>query len=147
MHTSFGRHWLPAMVVAAVASVTILVSGPQLALAHAHYDHADPAPGAALDSSPSTVTIWYVEGLQADQSWIQVLDSNGHRVDMNDSTVIGDDNSGMTVSLQPELPSGLYLVSWQNLSEDGDGLTGRFTFGVGMTPPNGGSPSEADMAP
>ena len=51
----------------------------------------------------------------------------------------------LTVDLQADLPQGIYLVSWQNLSVDGDGMTGRYSFGVGMTPPNGGSPSQADM--
>ena len=45
----------------------------------------------------------------------------------------------MTVSLRPGLSPGLYTVSWQNLSEDGDGLTGSFQFGIGVAPVAGGS--------
>ena len=124
---------------AAAAIIGLAIASPAGALAHAHYDHSDPAEGAALSAAPSTVTIWFTEELQQQDSWIHVLDTNGNRVDMDDSAILVDDETALKVSLRPGLGTGTYTVSWQNLSQDGDGLAGSFAFGIGQAPATSGT--------
>jgi methionine-rich copper-binding protein CopC len=72
-----------------------------------------------------------------------VLTDDGGRVDLNDSTIVGDDHRGLTVHLRPGLPQGFYTVSWQNVATDGDGLTGSYRFGVGIIHPLNVEPLES----
>jgi len=122
-------------IATGLLGLTLLVVTATNAFAHSHYDHSTPGDGETVQAAPTSVTIWYTEGLQAQNSWIHVLTEAGQRVDMDDSVLTGDDNTGLMVHLQPNLPAGLYTVSWQNLSEDGDGLTGQYKFGIGMAAP------------
>ena len=131
---------LAVLALAFMASGRVLAQG-QSPLARAHYDHSDPAVGAATSGSPETVTIWFTRGLdpeQANEDWIRVVAQDGSRVDLNDSHIIGDDNSGLVVSLQPGLSDGSYIVNWANVSNSYAGLYGTFIFGVGIAAPDGG---------
>lgn len=124
------------MRVVTVLTVTLLLgaqltSGTNFARAHANFDHAEPGPGAMLNAAPALVTIWFSEELQPEQSWIHVLTSDGARVDLDDSALLPDSETALAVDLQPGLPPGTYTVSWQNLSQDGDGLAGSYQFMVG----------------
>jgi copper transport protein len=131
-------------ILGSIFAIVLLLSTASVAFGHARFDQADPAPGATLDAAPTEVTIWYTEGIQEQDSWIHVLDGNGARVDQNDNTIVGDDSNGMTVHLRDGLASGLYTVSWQNLSEDGDGSTGSFQFGINASAPVTTSESEME---
>jgi copper transport protein len=118
-------------------ALALLLIGPGVnsAFAHARFERSDPAPGAAVGSSPAAVTIWYTEALDPRESWIHVIDASGVRVDLDNSVIPTDAPQALTVHLRPNLPEGVYLVTWQNLSEDGDGLNGSFRFGIGTAAP------------
>jgi copper transport protein len=133
------KMFMRMQLLAVGAIIGVMIASPAGALAHAHYDHSDPAAGAAVSAPPSTVTIWFTEELQPQDSWIHVLDANGARVDMDDSAILANDETALKVSLRPGLGVGSYTVSWQNLSQDGDGLAGSFAFGIGQAPTSTGS--------
>ncbi len=103
----------------------------QTAEAHANLVRSEPQTEAVLDASPDRVTIWFTEPMEARFSSIQVLNSDGARVDNEDSTIDANDLTVMSVSLPP-LPDGTYTVAWRNLSTiDGHTLRGSFIFFVG----------------
>jgi hypothetical protein len=55
-------------------------------------------------------------------------------VDGGDTQIDDDDRTHAFVSLQPDLPPGLYTVRWRNLSsEDGHEGSGEFSFTVEAT--------------
>jgi hypothetical protein len=62
---------------------------------------------------------------------IEVYGPQEDRVDQGETQVDDDDRKHLFVSLEPNLPPGLYTVSWRNLSvEDGHEGSGEFSFTV-----------------
>jgi hypothetical protein len=71
---------------------------------------------------------------------IEVSGPEGSQVDQGDTRLDDDDRKHAFVALQPDLPPGVYTVSWRNLSlEDGHEGNGEFSFTVG--------PAANDAAP
>jgi copper transport protein len=100
-------------------------------LAHADLARSEPAANSVLERPPQQVVIWFTEPIEAGFSEIQVLNSQGERVDNNDSAVDNNDPTVMSVTL-PSLPNGTYTVAWKNLSTvDGHTPRGAFVFSVG----------------
>ena len=114
-----------------LALVVLLVSGPAPVEAHANYAESDPAANSVLDKSPDRVTIRFTEPLEPALSEIRVLDSQGIRVDNDDSAVDSADRDTMWVTVEP-LADGTYTVVWKNVSTvDGHRVRGSFVFSVG----------------
>jgi methionine-rich copper-binding protein CopC len=89
-----------------------------------------------VDAAPDSITIWYTDAIDIHDSWIRVFDANGVRIDLNNSSIPAGSPRGLTVGLPPDLSPGVYRVSWRNLSVDGDGLDGSFSFGVSAAAPS-----------
>ena len=124
------RGWSVVALVLAVA--VLIVFRPDLASAHANLADADPAPNSVLESPPSRITIWFTEPLEPSFSTIEVLDSQGTRVDNDDSAVDPRDPTVMYVTVPDDLPNGTYTVAWRNLSTvDGHTIRGTFFYSVG----------------
>ena len=123
-----------AWKIAALALVfaALVLSRPDSAFAHANLADADPAPNSVLDTPPSRITIWFTEPLEPSFSAIEVLDSQGGRVDNDDSALDPRDPTVMVVTLPNDLPNGAYTVAWRNLSTvDGHTIRGTFFYSVG----------------
>jgi methionine-rich copper-binding protein CopC len=103
-----------------------LLVGATAAQAHARLDHASPAVGSTVGSSPSQVTLTFTENLEPKFSGGQVLSSSGARMDR------GSGASGNTMRIGVKsLPPGLYSVRWHALSVDTHKTQGSFNFRVG----------------
>jgi copper resistance protein C len=100
-----------------------------LARAHAFLDHASPAVGRVVATSPPAVTIWFTQELEPAFSSIEVQDQSGTRVDAGDAQVDAKDATILRVSLKP-LPPGKYKVFWRVVSVDTHPTEGTFTFTV-----------------
>ena len=124
------RGWSVVALVLAVA--VLFVFRPDSASAHANLAGADPAPNSVLEAPPSRITIWFTEPLEPSFSTIEVLDSQGTRVDNDDSAVDPRDPTVMYVTMPDEMPNGTYTVAWRNLSTvDGHTIRGTFFYSVG----------------
>jgi len=100
-------------------------------LAHGELQRSVPEANAILDRPPALVELYFNEALEPSFSTIQVLDSNGVRVDGDDAQIDPGDPTRLTVSLR-SLPDGVYTVAWQVLSAvDGHITDGAFPFAVG----------------
>ena len=102
-------------LAALAASLLLFVAErPAAVSAHADYDHSDPAKDATVTSAPSQVKVWFSEGVQSRGSSLKVTNASGQQVDNKDPKVdtSDPDRKLMTVSLQPNLPSGTYKVNW-----------------------------------
>jgi methionine-rich copper-binding protein CopC len=109
---------LAALLVASAASTSVQ--------AHARLDHASPAVGSTVGSSPGQVTLHFTEGLEPKFSGAEVHNSAGARVDTGHSA------SGNTLSVNLKgLSPGTYTVSWHVLSVDTHKTQGSFNFRVG----------------
>ena len=130
--TAKGSHVWKATALALVL-IVLFLSRPDSASSHANLADADPAPNSVIDASPSRITIWFTEPLEPSLSAIEVLDSQGNRVDNDDSTVNPSDPTVMYVTLQDDLPNGAYTVVWRSLSTvDSHTIRGTFFYSVGQ---------------
>ncbi len=110
-------------------TLTFTLAAP--VFAHAELVSSSPEANANLDRAPAQIELFFSEALELSFSEIQVLDSNGIRVDSADSRLDPADPARLTVSVR-SLPDGVYTVSWKVLSAvDGHVTEGAFPFAVG----------------
>jgi methionine-rich copper-binding protein CopC len=112
--------------IAIAAAFAVILLGAQVADAHAQLDHASPAVGSTVGSSPGQVTLTFTQALEPKFSSAEVRNSAGARVDTGHSA------SGNTLSVSVKgLAPGAYAVSWHVLSVDTHKTQGSFSFHVG----------------
>jgi copper resistance protein C len=112
---------------------TLVLTGAPLARAHGDIERSEPAADEVIPMAPAEVHIWYSQEVLRLEvaNVIEVRGPDGTQVDEGDTQIDDDDRKHAFVSLQPELPPGLYTVSWRNLSaEDGHEGSGEFSFTV-----------------
>jgi methionine-rich copper-binding protein CopC len=100
---------------------------PRVGWAHAFLDHAEPAVGSQIHTSPTEVRIWFTERLEPVLSRIQVFDAANSEVDKRNVHIDGSNPALLEVALSP-LPPGKYRVVWRVVSVDTHVTTGDFTF-------------------
>ncbi|HKB27567.1 MAG TPA: copper resistance protein CopC, partial [Candidatus Limnocylindrales bacterium] len=106
------------------------------ASAHALLQSSDPAAGATLGSSPTSVTLTFGERPDPGLSSIKVLDTAGANHAAGAAESIDGKPLELRVAVAP-LPDGVYTVSWRTLSAvDGHSAAGAFSFGVGVAAPS-----------
>ena len=134
-----------AGVGAALAAVLFLLVAaglltPSTASAHALPTRSDPVANARLLDAPARVTAVFTEPLNAELSFIEVLDGYGERVDEGPTHFSPENDREMWVGLRPGLEPGYYVVAWQTLSDlDGHLLRGSFPFT--LLAPDGSEPA------
>lgn len=110
-----------------VAAVALQAPG---AWAHAFLDHASPAVGSTVHSSPSEVRLWFTERLEPTFTTVRVLDKAGKSVG-TDKGVVNDHDPTLLAIPVGRLAPGTYRVVWRALSVDAHATEGDFTFIVG----------------
>ena len=107
----------------------VLWGTSSISWAHAFLDHAEPAVGSQIHSSPAEVRIWFSEKLEPALSRIQVFDAAGSEVDKRNVHVDGSNPALLEVGLSPLKP-GKYKVVWRVVSVDTHVTSGNFAFEV-----------------
>jgi methionine-rich copper-binding protein CopC len=110
-----------------VASLLLVPLAVTAARAHAMLDHASPAVGSSVSSTPGEVVLTFTQNLEASFSSVTVTDAKGTRVDAGKPQVSGNT---MRVGLKASGP-GTYKVHWHVLSVDTHTTEGTFSFTVG----------------
>jgi methionine-rich copper-binding protein CopC len=115
----------------ALAATALLLAAATPVLAHANLDHATPAVGSQVETSPGQVKIWFSSEVDPAGTSVQVLDSADKPVDKKDFKIDDKDKKIVTLSLNPNLPDGTYKVVWKARgATDGHNTQGDFTFTV-----------------
>lgn len=119
-------------VVLPVAALAVLVLA-RPALAHAGFRSSDPADGARLERSPTTITLTFTEAVDPSISTVRLLDAAGRAV------ATGSPEQPTAEVLRLPLPEplarGSYTVTWLVVSAvDGHVTSGAIAFGVGVEP-------------
>lgn len=125
--------WLRIVPFLAAVAAVLMVAPIQPASAHARPVRFDPAPGAVLQSAPTSIQAWFTSDLRnAGDTFIRVFDASKKRVDTG-TIGLSNDRRNMSIGLQADLPEGAYLVHWSTL-DDGDGETfaGCHVFYIGQ---------------
>ena len=102
-------------------------------LAHADYDHSVPSADEVVSQAPQQVQVWFTQELfrREGQNVLEVYGPDDQKVDQEDAAIDDDNRKLMTVSLQSDLPNGVYTVRWRTLSaDDGDEADGEFQFTI-----------------
>jgi len=97
--------------------------------AQAFLEHADPAIGCSVQTSPSEVQIRFTENIEPAVSSIKVFNTSGKEVDKRDLHLDRSDHALLHISLPP-LGVGTYKATWRVVSVDTHVTTGDFTFRV-----------------
>jgi copper transport protein len=119
--------------------LSILLVGP--AFAHAELESSDPADGALLRAAPARVVLSFTEPPDPDLSSVTVVDAAGQPVQTG-PIERGSAPRSLVTPLGPDLPNGVYTVSWIVVSEaDGHRTANAFAFGVGVDPAQSPVPS------
>jgi len=119
--------WAAALAIMGAAAVATPAS------AHANYVKSNPAADARLVKAPTEVRISFSEPPDPKGSQIQVLDEQGTRWDLGDTTA-SDESNGLKVGMKA-IGDGGYTVAWTTVSAvDGHETKGSFAFVVGNGP-------------
>ena len=113
-----------------ILALALLAFATQSASAHAFLDHASPAVGSSVPTTPSVVTLWFTQDLEPAFSHVTVTNQAGQRVDLGNGQVPQGQPAELQIGLKPLLP-GTYTVSWRVISVDTHPTEGTFTFEVG----------------
>ena len=117
------------IMIALVAAAVAIGAAPSV-WAHAFLDHASPAVGSSMPTSPPNVTLWFTQDLEPAFSSVTVTNEAGQRVDLGNAQIPQGSPAELQIGLKP-LPPGTYLVSWHVVSVDTHPTEGTFTFEVG----------------
>lgn len=105
------------------------------ASAHALLAGSTPPSGSLVSTPPRAVTLTFTETPEPALSTVQVLDSEGRRVDLRGPQPVPGRSRTLEVPLRP-LGRGVYTVTWRTVSQvDGHVTGGAFAFGVGVAAP------------
>lgn len=143
--------WRGAQVQLLLAlGLVLAVATTGIAFAHANLARSEPAANAVLDSPPSLLKLWFTEGTEPRFAEVRITDNTGRRIQGVGALRSESPDNTLLAAQLPELPKGVYTVSWRALSvEDGHVVSGSFAFAVrGDQLPPGGfrSSSGADSA-
>ncbi|MGU7773888.1 copper resistance CopC family protein [Burkholderia sp. MR1-5-21] len=114
---------------ARTAVVALMLTGSQLAHAHAYPTHQAPSAGSTVSASQKDVAIDFDDGLEPAFSSITVTDAHGNTVTSGKAVVDPSNRKHMSVALSP-LAAGVYTVSWVAIAADGHRTQGHYTFTV-----------------
>ncbi|HEY7400858.1 MAG TPA: copper resistance protein CopC [Actinomycetota bacterium] len=118
-----------------VAAIGLVLAFAEATGAHAYLQRSTPSDGERLDHAPTEVTLVFSERPDPSLSSVAVLNAAGAEVQSGRATNVPGETLALRVAL-PDLPDGVYTVSWQVVSQvDGHQTSGTFAFGVGETPP------------
>ncbi len=137
--------------------LVLIGAGALSVSAHARLTTSVPAKDSTVTTVPTQVLLTFTQETSATQSTGSVANasgttvSTGFKVDLNDRTK-------MTITLQPNLPNGVYTVKYHTLTEDDNGVVDdSFNFTIqaaqqaATAAPTGttttGSPASGTAAP
>ncbi|HYZ40182.1 MAG TPA: copper resistance CopC family protein, partial [Stellaceae bacterium] len=111
-------------------ALSLIIVSSSAARAHAFLDHASPAVGSSVPTSPPVVTLWFTQDLEPAFSDVTVTNEAGQRVDLGNARIPAGSPAELQIGLK-QLQPGTYTVSWHVVSVDTHPTEGTFTFEVG----------------
>ncbi|QOC26560.1 copper resistance protein CopC [Microbacterium hominis] len=119
------------LLAVALAGTSVLVTALPAA-AHDELLGSTPASGEALTDAPAEVTLTFSADVLTIGAAVIVADG-ADRDWVADAPVVRDGT--VTVSLDPQLPTGGYEIRWRVVSQDGHPISGIIPFTVGGAEP------------
>ncbi len=121
---------MPRAVRLRLALVLVAALPAPAAGAHAFLDHADPAVGATIATSPTAIRLFFTESIEPKFSRIAVSSADGSPVKAGAVTTAQGDSSELDLALPTALSPGRYKVTWRVVGADTHHTEGTFSFEV-----------------
>jgi copper transport protein len=118
--------------ILAAAGVLLAVAAPA-ASAHATLLFTSPAAGSAVPSAPAVITLTFNEAVTLVGTPVTLAGPGGQRSGLGPARESAG-RSVVSVPVTGRLAHGVYTVSWQVISSDGDLVGSEFRFAVGPAP-------------
>jgi copper transport protein len=114
-------------------TVVAALALPAAAQAHASFVRSTPADGAALNTAPRRVVVFFDDGVE--------VGKGNAVVDSSRKSMLGGrprtSGKTLTLPLRGQLPKGDYTARWSVVSDDGHQIQGVLAFSVGTGEPPG----------
>src|SRR5712692_359217 len=131
---------------ALAAACFLLVAMAPAAWAHATLLFTSPAADSAVPVSPKAITLTFNQAVTLVGAPVTLTGPGGHKITLGPPRQ-GSGRSVVTVPVTSRLPHGVYTISWQVISADGDEVGGQFRFAVGPAPASlGSAPAAAKLS-
>ena len=127
---------LGALTVAGI----VLVAVAPAASAHATLLFTSPAADSAVPVSPKAITLTFNQSVTLLGTPVTLTGAGRYRIPLGPARENGG-RSVVTAPVTSQLPDGVYTVSWQVISADGDVVGSQYRFAVGP------APAALDIAP
>src|SRR5216684_1142290 len=128
----FARRACGLLGALAVAGIALAASAPA-ASAHATLLFTSPAADSAVPVSPEVITLTFNEPVTLVGTPVTLAGPGGRKIALGAARESGG-RSVLTVPAASRLPDGVYTVSWQVISADGDLVGSQYEFAVGPAP-------------
>jgi methionine-rich copper-binding protein CopC len=117
----------PLHIPIAVATVTVAVAFPQIALAHALLVASSPQANSVVHGSQLAISLKFDSRVDASRSLLTLVAPDGRSRTLTQGNQAGPSNlNAQAESLKP----GAYTIRWQALSSDGHITRGEIPFRV-----------------
>src|SRR6266567_6972564 len=118
---------------ALTAAGILLVAMAPAAWAHATLLFTSPAADSAVPVSPKALTLTFSQSVTLVGTPVTLTGPGGNKIVLGPARESGR-RSVVTVPVASRLTNGVYTVSWQVISSDGDEVGSQFRFAVGPAP-------------
>lgn len=121
------------VLVWAIIGIVCWTAATHSVVAQVVPERTNPPADQAVPVMPSTIEVWFVEGIRAEGTTLEVRTADGARVDMGDAKLDLQNPSHplLTVGVHPGLDNGVYTVRWTAVSAvDGTSSSGSYQFTV-----------------
>src|SRR6266568_687239 len=115
-----------------VAGIALAATAPA-ASAHATLLFTSPAADSAVPVPPDAITLTFNEPVTLVGTPVTLAGPGGRKIALGAARESGG-RSVVTVPVAARLPDGVYTVSWQVISADGDLVGSQYEFAVGPAP-------------
>lgn len=122
----------------------MLALGAAPASAHDQLLASTPVDGAALDASPTEVTLQYSDSVLTIGAIVLLVDQDEHNWITGEPILDGSD---VTARIDDTLPTGAYEIRWRVVSADGHPISGLIPFTVGDAAPAERAPATSTPSP
>ncbi len=123
-----------AVLLVAIGAVIATLLGTNGVTAHARLRDADPEPGSALATAPTTIRLTFTEPVDAKFSSASLVNVNGQAVPIGTPQPVQDDDHSLSIAVSEpaSVQPGTYTLIWRSLSAaDGHATDGVLSFSVG----------------
>ncbi len=119
--------------VACLALLVLLGVAATAGSAQAHADLQETSPGfdEVAGEQPERVVASFNEPVEINFGALRVFDTNGARVDDDDSDYVEGDRSSIAVGLRDDLAEGTYTATYRVISADAHVIEGAFVWHLG----------------